>query len=348
MPQGKNIIINISINTFLKAVLIILFFVFLYLIRDVVAMILLSVVIASGVEPAAKWFQKYKIPHVLAVVLVYLIAFLILGALFYLTIPTLFNELSNLIRNLPNYLDEPFRSKLIHEVLPELPISISQILSSFAENARVYVEKLASGFFQATAALFGGALSFVLTIVLSFYLSVQEKGIEKFLRAVTPVKQEEYIIDLWLRTRNKIGSWLKGQVLLGLLVGVFVFLGLTILRVEYALTFAFLAAVFELIPIFGPILAAIPAVAVALLKSPALALGVVILYFIIQQFENHLIYPLVVRKVIGISPILVILALVIGGKLAGFLGIILSVPIATILVEIMNDFEKRKRITSSP
>lgn len=347
MPQEKKTIIDISTAAVFKALLVVLLFVFVYLIRDVIAIILLSVVIASGVEPAAKWFQKYKIPRLLAVIFVYLIAFLILGAVFYLTIPNLFNELSNLVKNIPDYLNEPFRSKFIHETLPELPISISQIISGFAENARVYVEKLASGFFQATTALFGGALSFILVIVLSFYLSVQEKGIENFLRAVTPIKQEEYIIDLWLRTRNKIGSWLKGQVLLGLLVGVFVFLGLTILRIEYALSFAFLAAVFELIPIFGPVLSAIPAVGVALLKSPTLALGVVVLYFIIQQFENHLIYPLVVKKAVGLSPVLVIISLVIGGKLAGFMGLILAVPVITLLVEIMNDFEKKKRSLQS-
>lgn len=345
MKEEKQTVINISTGTFLRLILILGIIVFLFLVRDVIAIIIFSVVLASGVDPAARWFQKYKIPRVLAVIFVYLITFIILGTVFYLVIPPIFNELSDLAGSLPSYLKKPFQISTIHQLLPELPESISQLLLGFAENARVFVEKLASGFFQATAIIFGGALSFVLIIVISFYLSVQERGIEKFLRVIVPLPQEDYIINLWQRTSNKIGAWLKGQLLLGVLVGIFVFIGLTILRVEYALTFALLAAVFELIPIFGPILSAIPAVGIAFLQSPALAVAVVILYFIIQQFENHLIYPLVVRKAIGIPPILVILALVIGGELGGFFGILLSIPIATVLVEILNDYEKKKRLS---
>lgn len=345
MKEEKQTIINISTETFLRLILILGIIVFLFLIRDVIAIILFSVVLASGVDPAAKWFQKYKVPRVLAVIIVYLIAFIILGLMFYLVIPPIFNELSDLAGILPSYLEKPFQISTVHQFLPELPESISQLLLGFAENARVFVEKLASGFFQATAIIFGGALSFVLIIVISFYLSVQERGIEKFLRVIVPLPQEDYIIDLWQRTSNKIGAWLKGQLLLGVLVGIFVFLGLTILRIKYAITFALLAAVFEIIPIFGPILSAIPAVGMAFLQSPSLALVVAIFYFIIQQFENHLIYPLVVRKVVGIPPILVILALVIGGELGGFFGILLSVPVATLLIEILNDYEKKKRLS---
>ncbi|MBU1160183.1 AI-2E family transporter [Patescibacteria group bacterium] len=343
--ENKTININITTSSLLKTVFVLILFVFAYFVRDVVAIILFSVVIASGIEPAARWFQKYKIPRVLSVIVVYLIAFIILGILFYLIIPPIFNELSSLAGQIPSYIQNPFSISVVHQFLPELPQSISDLLAGFAENTKLFVEQFTSGFFQATSAIFGGALSFVLIIILSFYLSVQENGIEKFLRIIVPLKQEEYIIDLWRRTSNKIGRWFKGQLLLGILVGVFVFLGLTILRVPYALTFALLSAVFELIPIFGPILSAIPPVGIAFLQSPALALGVIILYFIIQQFENHLIYPLVVRKVVGLPPVLTIIALVIGGKLGGFFGILLAVPIATVLMEILNDFEKKKRIS---
>ena len=98
----------------------------------------------------------------------------------------------------------------------------------------------------------------------------------------------------------------------------------------------------ELIPLFGPIIAAIPAVLIGLIESATLGLMVTGFYVIIQQFENHLIYPLVVRKVVGVSPIVVILALVIGGKLAGFLGLLLAVPLVTALLELLNKFERDK------
>ncbi|MFA4890400.1 MAG: AI-2E family transporter [Candidatus Paceibacterota bacterium] len=338
--------INITTGTMIRALLLVFLAFLIYLVRNVMLLTLLSIVIASGVEPAAAWFQKRRVPRVLAVIIIYLVAFLTLGFMFYLVIPPVFSELSDLSANIPTYLEKPFQMKTIHEFLPELPESISQIILGFADSARSFIEKITGGFFHATSVLFGGALSFVFTIVLSFYLSVQEKGIENFLRMIIPLKYEEYAIDLWKRSRDKIGSWMKGQILLGLLIGVMVFLGLTILQVRYAISFAFLAAVFEIIPVFGPVMASIPPIGIALLQSPSLALLVAALFFVVQQFENHLIYPLVVRKVVGISPTIVILVLFIGGKLAGFLGIILAVPLATVLVEFLNDFEKKKRMNA--
>lgn len=342
--DDKQITINITTGTFVRAVLVLLLLIFLYLVRDMVAVVLFSVVIASGVEPAAAWFQRKKVPRVIAAILVYLIAFLIFGFLFYLVIPPMFSELSDFASSLPVYLQDASSASIIGTYLPELPESISQVLIGFAESAKDYIGNFTAGFFQATAAVFGGALSFALIIILSFYLSVQEKGIENFLRIVTPVSHEKYILNLWHRSRDKIGGWFKGQILLGILVGVLVFLGLSILRVKYALTFALLAAVFELIPIFGPIMASIPPILVAFLQSPSLALAVVVLYIIIQQMENHLIYPLVVRKVVGVPPILVIIALVVGGKLGGFLGILLSIPVIAVLMEFVGDIEKEKGI----
>jgi predicted PurR-regulated permease PerM len=189
--------------------------------------------------------------------------------------------------------------------------------------------------------IFGGVLSFVLIIVLSFYLAVQEAGIENFLRIITPNRHETYVMSLWKRTQIKIGLYMQGQLLLGLIIGILVFLGLTILGIKQALLLACLAAVFELIPIFGPILSAIPAILIGA-TSGGLSMGLIIagLYTIIQQFENHLIYPLVVKKIVGVSPIIVILALIVGFKLAGFLGILLSVPISTAIMEYLNDLQK--------
>jgi len=179
--------------------------------------------------------------------------------------------------------------------------------------------------------------------VLSFYLSVESDGVSNFLRIVTPTKSEKYILNLWKRSQHKIGLWMQGQVVLSIIVAMLVFLGLTLLRVENALLLAVLAGMFEIIPLFGPIIAAIPAVTLALVTdSVAAALLVIGLYIIIHQFENQLIYPLVVRKIVGVPPIISILALIVGGKLAGFVGLIISVPLATMLMEFLNDVEKNK------
>src|SRR3990167_1371426 len=290
--------IEISTGTFLRAMLIVLGFVFLYLIRDVVSIVLLSVVIASAIEPAAQWFMRYRLPRILSVLLVYIISFAILAAAFSLVIPPLFSEISQVSSK------SLFQtaSGALFEFVPELPISISQTLTSLLDKAGVYLEQLAGGFFQATSLVFGGALSFILIVVISFYLSVQERGIENFLRIVTPLEYEQYILDLWSRARRKIGRWLMSQILLGLLIGAMVFLGLTILQIKFALSLAILTAIFELIPVFCPILAAIPAVLIAFLQEPILGLVVVVFFFVVQQFENHLIVPVVFKQAGGGPP----------------------------------------------
>jgi predicted PurR-regulated permease PerM len=197
--------------------------------------------------------------------------------------------------------------------------------------------------FKTASTVFGGALSFVLIVVISFYLSVQEDGVRDFLKIITPVKSQKYVTDLWRRSQLKIGYWMQGQLLLAVLIGVLVYLGLVVLGVKHALLLAVMAAAFELIPVFGPILAAIPAIVVSSVDGGVTAgLLVTGLYLIIQQFENHLIYPVVVKKIVGISPIVVILALFIGAKLAGFLGALLSVPLSAALMEFVNDVQKDK------
>lgn len=184
----------------------------------------------------------------------------------------------------------------------------------------------------------------MLIVVFSFYFSVQETGVDDFLRVVTPIQEQAYVLNLWRRSQNKIGKWMQGQLVLALIVGILLYLGLLILDVQHALLLAILAGVFELIPVFGQILAMIPAVAIGLVTGGVTeAFLIAGLYIIVQQFEAHLIYPVVVKKVVGVPPLLVILALLIGFKLVGFLGVLLSVPIAGAIQEYVADIDRDKK-----
>lgn len=136
---------------------------------------------------------------------------------------------------------------------------------------------------------------------------------------------------------------MQGQLILGLIVGVLLYLGLLILGVQHALLLAVIAGTFELIPVFGQILAMVPAVAVGITYGGVTeGLLVAGLYIVVQQFEAHLIYPVVVKKVVGVPPLLVILSLLVGYKLAGFLGVLLSVPIAGAIQELVADIDRQK------
>jgi len=350
MVEDKKLYVSLSWGTMVRAVVIGLLLFALYAIRDVVLIIITSVIIASAIEPATKWLMKYRLPRTIAVIILFTVFFALFSGLFYFFLPPLLDDLSGFISTVPDYLE----SFSLGNTDPLSGIFGTQgfidDLSGATLSPKEFVSELKSTFFDFSGGIFhgvniifGGLLSFIMIIVISFYLSVQENGINNFLRTVSPLKYEKYVLDLWARTRLKIGLWMQGQIILGILMGVFVFLGLAILNLPYALLLAVIAALFELIPLFGPILAAVPAVALAFSDAGVgLGLTVIGFYVIMQQFENHLIYPLVVRKVIGVPPILVILALIVFGKLLGFLGLIIAVPAITMLLEIADDVEKRK------
>ena len=175
-------------------------------------------------------------------------------------------------------------------------------------------------------------------MVLTFYLTVEEHALKRMLRSLVPVRYQPYITHLVNRIQEKIGMWLRGQLILSLIIFLLSWFGLTILGVKYALVLAIFSGLTELVPYLGPFIGAIPAVFIALTQSPALALGVIVVYLIIQQLENNVIVPKVMQRAVGLNPIITIIAMMIGFKLAGILGIIIAVPVATALSIVLNDF----------
>lgn len=318
-----------------------------YKLTDLILIILTCIVIAAAIEPFIGFLVRRRVPRVLAVILMYASATLGAAALFYFFVPPLLSDLSQFADNFPSYL----KSIKLLDAQPAAtgaffdPSSISQTLGLEKAVADIVarVNAFSDSPLSLVAGIFGGVLSFVLIFVISFYLAVQERGIESFLRVVTPIRYEEYLVGFWKRSERKIGLWMQGQLLLALIVAVLVYLGLVLLGIRYAFLLAILAGIFELIPIFGPILAAIPAIAIATLDGGVTAGFLVTgFYVVVQQFENHLFSPLVVRKVVGVPPILSIIALIAGAKLTGFWGIILAVPLAAVFVEYLEDVDKRK------
>ncbi len=339
--------ISITTGTIIKTVLILVGAWLVFQLRDLILIVITAIVIASAMDPAVRAFMRWKIPRILAVIFMYIIVLGSLGGIFYLFIPTLLAEVTSFIASLPSYLDILNRIGAYNQYADifGLPSPANMQPSDLIGQAQGGLQL--SGFFGnafgAAATLFGGVFSFVIILVLSFYFTMADTGVDDFLNIVTPRRYRAYMLDLWERSKRKIGLWMQGQVLLGVIIGVLVYLGLTILGVQHALLLAVLAAFFELIPVFGPILAAIPAVLIGLAGGGiTIGISVIVLYVILQQFENHLIYPLVVTKVVGVPPLLVILGLIIGAQLAGFLGILLSVPVVATLQELVRDFSERK------
>ncbi|MBI2637337.1 MAG: AI-2E family transporter [Candidatus Sungbacteria bacterium] len=335
--------IDISYKVFVKFFLVVGAVVALYAISHIVASLLFAVVIASAIEPAILWLRKYKTPRLLGVIIIYLIVLSIFAGVFLLLVPVLVDEYNAF----DSSVIELYQARLFSELNAFDNIPFLRFVS---ENAELIIENGYSQLGQITgsavgiaSAVFGGLFSLIILAVVSFYLAAQEGGIENFLRLITPLEYEEYLIDLWTRSQKKMGQWLRAQLLLGVLIGVMVFISLTLLGVQYALLLAMLAMIFEIIPIIGPILAAVPAVLIALIQKPILGLVIVLVYFFIQQIESHLIVPVVMRRAIGLNPLVVIIALLVGAKLGGILGLLLAVPLMSALVEFVVDIDKKKR-----
>lgn len=339
--EERDINISISIGTILKTLVVLGGAALLFYLRDLALIVLTAIVIASAIEPGVRALGRYKVPRILGVIIVYLLVFSVFFILFYFFLPSVLEDFATFIASLPTYLDAFARTGAFDQYATILGLegSSADALVESAKGALDFSD-LFSNAFTAASAIFGGFFSFILIVVFSFYFAVIETGVDDFLRIATPKRHQSYVMNLWRRAQHKIGLWMQGQLLLGVIIGVLVYLGLTILGVKHALVLAVIAALFELIPVFGPTLSAVPAVTIAFVDGGA-TLGILTigLYVVAQQFENHLIYPLVVTRVVGVPPLLVILALIVGGELAGFLGIILSVPIASTIQELAKDIE---------
>lgn len=341
---GRDVHISVNTGTIIRVIVALFIAWFLFTIRDIVLIVLTAVVIASAVEPGVVALMKRKIPRTLSVVAVYLGLFAGFFVIFYFFVPSVVVDFATFMNALPGYLGSLGQSGMFDQYAQLFGVSSVPAISSADILASIRsVLNMGDAFGSALGAatrIFGGIFSTMLIIVLSIYFAVIETGVDDFLRIVTPRQHQGYVLGLWRRSQHKIGLWMQGQLLLAAIIGILVYLGLTILGVPHALVLAVIAAAFEIIPVFGPVLSAVPGIAVAFVFGGAtLGMLTVALYVIAQQFENHLIYPLVVSRVVGVPPLLVILALIIGGQLAGFLGIILSVPAAAILQEFAHDIE---------
>jgi predicted PurR-regulated permease PerM len=341
--SNNTINIHISNRSILRVLVVVAIVAALIKLTDLVLVVLTSIVIASFVRTAADKFADYKIPKTVSVLAMYVLGFLALSGIFYFFVPVLIVELSKLIPLVADLLPGSVDFNAISGARDVAEtIAGGGVFTDVLSSLRSTLTSVSGGFVAVITSLFGNIANVVLIIVISFYLSLADDGIETFLKIITPKKHEEYVIDLWHRSRRKIAYWLRGQMLLGLIIGLITFIGLALIGIEYALLLAVITAVFELIP-FGMILAAIPAISLGL-ASGGVPLGIITaaLYFVIQQLENYIFQPLIVRRVTGISPIAVILSVLIGFQLAGFWGLVLAIPVAVTLLEYIRDLERNK------
>ena len=324
----RPIYINITSFTIVKIILILVGFYLLYLIKDILVVLFVSLVLSSAIGPWVDWLKKKKIPRTLGVVIIYLALIIIIGAIMYLIIPPIVEQAKELSAAFPQILERVISG---FSSLKEFSARHG-FLDSIRENFGTVSSNLsgaAGGIFTTVSGVFASLFNFLLILVITFYMLVEENATKKIVWSVVPEKHQVYTMHLVSRMQKKIGLWLRGQLILSLIIFILVYIGLSILGVKYALVLALIAGLTEFIPYLGPVIGAVPAVFLAFTQSAMLALFVIVLFYVVQLVENNIIVPKLMQKVVGLNPVVSIAVLLIGFQLAGIAGAIMSIPVAT-------------------
>ncbi len=351
--MNEHAILRIVFRSILLLILLIVVLWFLWSVRAVLVLVLIAGVLAMGLSPAVDVLSGQEgrrafllMPRAVAVLLIYVTIVLGLALIFVGIVPPLVSQTEAFLQHMPAYLDAA-RQELralgdSYEFLQGLDVRAAQVLQDSLGGLGGALSQ-APQVISVAVGLFSGAFSVLIVFVLTLYLIVDSGGMRRSLMGLVPPENRplaEVTID---RIRRRIGNWLLGQILLSAIIGVAAFVGFLVIGLPYALLLAVITAVGELIPLVGPVLSAVPAVLVALTVSPLHALVTLILFIVIQQLENHLIVPQVMRRAIDLPPAVVIVALLMGAELQGLIGAVLALPVAAALSVIIQELTELRR-----
>jgi predicted PurR-regulated permease PerM len=306
----------------------------LYLASSVVGVFFIGVVISLGLDPIVGYLEKRKIPRILGTLIVFILSISLLAGFIYFIIPVVTQEaggfgsfVSGIFASLDKLeLPQPFSSNL--------NLSLSDALGIFSS--------VNSSVAQTVASIFSNILLIMATILTSFYLTVDRDGTERLLRVMLPSIYEGPILKVFVRFKLKIRKWFGAQLLLSVIMGLVVGVGLWIMGVPYPLMLGILAAIFELVPMIGSILIGLISFGVAITQSFSLGLYAVLFFVIVQQLENHVLVPIVMGRSLRVHPVIVVVGILAGGMIAGFIGLILAVPVAVLMQEIFEHLAEKK------
>jgi predicted PurR-regulated permease PerM len=352
-------IIHFSLVSTAKATIVVLGLIalshFLGEIGKVLLVFFISILFSAALTPMINWLAERKIPKVLGVLLIYFLLILILGFFVSQLIPLVATQLVELAKSLTELVNRissgeinvPFGEQL-KPVIGDFMDRINQEtivdeLKQSLEGLAAQLQSLAGDTFGVIKTIFNGVFNFIMVLILTFFLIIDGRSVNDFFVSLFPSRHGAYIMGKIETIQMKVGYWLQGQVVLMVLMFILYWIGFTILGVESGLTLAMMGGIAELLPVVGPIAAGIPALLVGFNESPWMALWVFMLLILIQQLEGHILVPLVMRKAVGLSPIIIILAMLIGFETIGIVGMIMAIPVATCASIFVMEYAAKKK-----
>ncbi|MGA2418154.1 MAG: AI-2E family transporter [Candidatus Staskawiczbacteria bacterium] len=338
MSERGNVL-DISWETIIKIFIAIFVFYIIYLARSIALWFLFALAISILLDPAINFLRKIKIPRIIAILIIYLSIFGILGLLIYLSAPIFISEISQFTKYLPGYFAE------INPVLKQFGVETAQNLTDFSDIITSNLQQSSQGIIKAIMVFFGGVAATAAILTMAFFLSLEEKGTEKALLLLFPSKFEDQIRTIFERVQKRVAGWFGARLLACLFVGVDSYIIFYIFGVKYAFTLALISGFLNFVPYIGPWVTDILLIVFVAVASGSwlLVLYVLIAVTIIQEIENKLLTPLLMKKMTDIPPVLVLLSLLLGAKIFGFLGMIFAVPVFGIIYEFTKEFLEKRR-----
>ncbi len=342
MTAPQRIAVSVTTSSIFKIMVILLLLWFLYVIRDVIGLVFIAFIVASAVDPWVDALERRRIPRIASIATLGILLLGIVSLAIVLLVPPLIDDVRALATGLPEVftgIEKFFLSSLggTNAIVPELQKNLQSVSEGLLQ--------ISSGVFGALSGVFGGVAAMLTVLVISFYLTVEERGIRLLVRSVSPRQHHVYLAKLIATIQRQTGHWMRGQLLLSILVGLIAYVGLTLLGVPYALILSLLVAFLRIIPYIGPILSAIPAVLIALTVSPLFSIIIVAFFLAYNQLVDAFVVPKVMQQTVGLHPVLILILLLIGARLGGIVGIILAVPVGMIVYIIVQErfIEQRSR-----
>jgi predicted PurR-regulated permease PerM len=327
---------EITTSTIIKIIVALAAVWFIFVIRDIVLLFFIVIAIVSALGPIVDFLAKIM-PRLLAMIIISVIFIGIVVTIGFLLIPPLIGQIQQLAINLPDYVT---RMSPYYQNFKVAITSSQQSLYEFSSQ----LGNITGGIYSTTIGFVTTIVAILTVLVLSFYMLLEQDAIKHFFHQVFPVEHKDRAVEVVRKIGFKMGGWLRGQVLLMVTIGILEGIALASLGVPYALTLAVWGGLIEVVPYIGPWLGLLPAAAIAFSISPLKALLVIIIYIVIEQIESNIMVPKIMGRAVGLSPVIIILALLIGAKLAGLLGVFVAVPVAAALSVIVQEWSEIRKI----
>jgi len=311
-----------------------------YFAKDALLALIFAIVLSSALDAPVDFLnRKFKLPRIVATALVFLAGILVIALIVSLILPVAIFEFSSLIGQFAGTAADA----LFKDLAPVVDVITKNFsLVSIGQVTDIILSGTAP-IAQTIGSLISGVAFGVSILIISFYLTLSQDGVGRFLRAVLPEKVEDPVLRVYYRSKKKIGRWFQAQMLLSLVVGTLVSLGLWVLGVKYAFVIGLFAAVFEIMPVVGPIFSGAVGTLIALSSSLSLGLYAMLLFIIVQQLENNLLVPLFMKKAVNIHPVVALFAIMAGYQLFGVIGMVIAVPTSVVIQDVIEERVEKKR-----